>query len=134
MFGAVKLTKHPDIDQYKYSVYGIGFDSKRIFSHGKKIGKNVVIFGVDMRSSVHIDNKKKDTLILGKCPTQELERTLTVEKLCSINFTKNGKYIIKFKAKDSEIIACPLCLGNISKEISTGNMKKTGNTKNKDRK
>ena len=42
--------------------------------------------------------------------------------------------LLNLKAKDSEIVACPLCLGNISKEISTGNMKKTGNTKNKDRK
>ena len=38
----------------------------------------------------------------------------------------NGKEIIKFKAKDSEIVASPLCLGNISKDWSTDNMKKTG--------
>ena len=36
----------------------------------------------------------------------------------------NGTEIIKFKAKDSEIVASPLCLGNISKEWSTDNMKK----------
>ena len=34
--------------------------------------------------------------------------------------------IIKFKAKYSEIVVTPLCLGNISKGISVGNMKKTG--------
>ena len=28
LFGAVKLTKHVDVDQYKYSGYGIGFDRK----------------------------------------------------------------------------------------------------------
>ena len=33
-------------------------------------GKNVIIFGADMSSSVHVDNKKKDILILGKDPTQ----------------------------------------------------------------
>ena len=38
----------------------------------------------------------------------------------------NGKEIIKFKAKDSEIVASPLCLGNISKDWSAYNMKKTG--------
>ena len=38
----------------------------------------------------------------------------------------NGKEIIKIKAKDSEIVASPLCLGNISKDWSTDNMKKTG--------
>ena len=45
-------------------------------------------FGVDMSSSVHVDNKKKDILILGKGPTQGLgEHLLTVEKMYSINFT-----------------------------------------------
>ena len=38
----------------------------------------------------------------------------------------NGTEIIKFKAKDSEIAANPLCLGNISKYFSVDNMKKTG--------
>ena len=38
----------------------------------------------------------------------------------------NGTGIIKFKAKDSEIVANPLCLGNISDEFSAANMKETG--------
>ena len=38
----------------------------------------------------------------------------------------NGTEIYKFKAKDSKIIAVPLCLGNISKDWSVDNMKKTG--------
>ena len=38
----------------------------------------------------------------------------------------NGAEIYKFKAKDSEIVATPLCLGNISKNFSVNNMKKTG--------
>ena len=45
------------------------------------VGKNVIIFEVDMGSSSHIDNKKKDTLILGKGPPQGLEHTLTAEKI-----------------------------------------------------
>ena len=40
----------------------------------------------------------------------------------------NETEIIKFKVKDSEIVASPLCLGNISKDWSTANMKKTGLT------
>ena len=36
----------------------------------------------------------------------------------------NGIEIIKFKSKDSEIVATPLCLGNISKDWVVGNMKK----------
>ena len=38
----------------------------------------------------------------------------------------NGTEIINFKAKDSEILAYSLCLGNISKDWSQDNMKKTG--------
>ena len=40
-----------------------------------------------MNSSAHIDNKKKDKLVIGIGPTQGLERTLTAEKMYSINFT-----------------------------------------------
>ena len=40
----------------------------------------------------------------------------------------NGTEIYKFKAKDSEIVASPLCLGNISKDWSVDNMKRTGFT------
>ena len=36
----------------------------------------------------------------------------------------NGTEIHKFKAKDSEIVASPLCLGEISKEFSVDKMKK----------
>ena len=96
-----------------------------------------------MGSSTHIDNKKKD--ILRPCPIQGLgEHSLTAEKMYSINFTitnvhfclslhyngansyllVNGTEIYKFNAKDSEIVASPLCLGNISKNWSTDNMKK----------
>ena len=38
----------------------------------------------------------------------------------------NGIEIYKFKAKDSQIVASPLCLGNISKDCSVYNMKRTG--------
>ena len=38
----------------------------------------------------------------------------------------NGTKIYKFKAKDPETVATPLCLGNISKDWSVDNMKKTG--------
>ena len=41
----------------------------------------MIIFGVDVISSSHSDNKKKDILTLGKGPTQQLEHTLTAEKL-----------------------------------------------------
>ena len=40
----------------------------------------------------------------------------------------NGTEIYKFKVKDSEIVASPLCLGNTSRDWSTENIKKTGFT------
>ena len=56
------------------------------------MGKNVIIFGVDMSSSVHIDNKKKDILILGKGQTQELDdTTLTAEAHYSINLSRSNR-------------------------------------------
>ena len=75
------MTKSADIDKYGYSCYGTGFDRRSSFSFsGGGFGQNVLIFGVDMSSSAHIDNKKKDILVLGKRPTQGLEHTLAAEK------------------------------------------------------
>ena len=55
--------------------------------------ENVIIFGADMTSSVHIDNKNKDILILGERPIQGLDdSTLTVEAKYQINFAQSGKY------------------------------------------
>ena len=101
-----------------------------------------------MSSSAHIDDKKKNMLVLEKGPVQELEHTLTAEKMYSINFTVtnknfylslhyngansylfvNGTEIYKFKAKDSEIFVGPICLRNISDDWLVDNMKKTGFT------
>ena len=56
------------------------------------MGQNVIIFGADMSSSVHIDNKEKDILVLGEGTTQGLDDTiLTAEAKYSINFTLSGK-------------------------------------------
>ena len=47
---------------------------------GSGFVKNVKIFGTDMTSCVHIGNKKKDTLIFDRGPTQGLNATkLTTE-------------------------------------------------------
>ena len=82
LFGAVTLTKNADIDKCRYSGFGIGFDRRSSFLFpGGGFGQNIMIFGADMNSSPHIDNKGKDILILGKGPTQGLgEHSLTAEK------------------------------------------------------
>ena len=97
-----------------------------------------------MSSSVHVDNKRKYILILGKGPTQGLEHTLTAEKIYSINFTAtkkkfclilnyngeniylfvNGTEVYKFKAEDSKIATAPLYLANILKDWSVDDMEK----------
>ena len=100
-----------------------------------------------MNSSVHIDDKKRDILILGKDPTQGIDdTTLTAEAQYSVNFSRsnrkfclsmhyngsnsflyvNATKIYRFKAKDSEIKQYPLCLGNISGDSSANNMDRTG--------
>ena len=48
-----------------------------------------------MSSSAHIDNKKKDILVLEKGPMQGLEHTLTAEKMYSINFTVVRKKFVE---------------------------------------
>ena len=61
-----------------------------------------------------------------------INSTVTKMKFClNLNYNGansylfvNGTEIKKFKAKDSEVIAIPLCLGDISKDWSTDNMKK----------
>ena len=63
----IHLTKTADNDRYGYSGYVIGFDRHGNFSFpGTGLGRNIIIFGVDMSSSTKIYNKKKDILILGK--------------------------------------------------------------------
>ena len=71
LFGAVTLIKNIDIEKYEYSGYGNGFDRRGSFSFPSGgFGQNVIIFGVDISNSIHIDNKKKDILVLGRGPTQ----------------------------------------------------------------
>ena len=67
LFGLVELTKNADPDKSNYSDYGKIFYSRSEFSFTDgSVGKNVIIFWADMSSSVHIDNRNKDILILGE--------------------------------------------------------------------
>ena len=61
------MAKNAGTDKYKYQGHGIGFDLAGTFTHSDGgIGKNVIIFGVDMTSSKHANNKTKDVLVLGR--------------------------------------------------------------------
>ena len=148
LFGSVKLNKNTDLDKYKYTGYDIGFDSRLefLFTDGS-YGKNIINFGDDMSSSVHVDNKGKDISILGEGPTQGLDDiTLTAQSKYPINFTQSGKRFVlslhyngsnsflfvnatkvyQFKVKNTEIKDYALCLGNISKDFTINNLKKIG--------
>ena len=58
MFGALQLNMNSDIDKNEYIGYGIGFNSRSSFSANGEFGKNVIIFDVDTRFSIHNENKK----------------------------------------------------------------------------
>ena len=97
-----------------------------------------------MNSTMHIDNKGKDILMLGDGPTQGLDGTTldVTETNYSINFTQsnrkfclslyyngsnsflfvNAKNIYQFETRDSEIEKYPFCLGNISNYFTAINM------------
>ena len=58
------------------------------------MGKNVIIFGVDMSSSAFTNNKIKDILILGKGPAQGLDDTrFTAEAQYSLGFSRSNKNV-----------------------------------------
>ena len=144
----LKKLKIVTLVNYKYTGYDIGFDSKGNISFpGGSFGQNVIIFGADVSSSVHANNKTKNLLILVEGITEGLDdTTLTTEKMYPINFSTtkkklclslhyhgatsfsfvNGTEVIEFKAKYFEVVANPPCLGNISEDFSGDNMKKTG--------
>ena len=109
------------------------------------MGRNGIIYGADMRLSVHVHNKNKDILILGEEPAEGLDdTTLTAEVKYPINFTHPNKRFVlslhhngsnsflfaiatkiyQFQVKDSEIKDYALCLGKISKDFIDNNMKK----------
>ena len=132
----MSLTENAEPDKYEYSGYRILLDVRSQLSlFGGNWAKNIIIFGVDNSSSVHVNNKKKKMLVLGKGPTQGLDdATTTTEAKCSINFTEtrkrfvltlhyngsnsllfdNATKIYQFKGKYSAIKPYTLFLGNIS--------------------
>ena len=58
LLGAIKITKDVNTSHYAYSGYGICFDSGGTFTFGNITnGKNVIIFGINTRNSIHLTNK-----------------------------------------------------------------------------
>ena len=118
-----------------------------VIGSGPKCPRRPYYTLLDMSSSTHANNKRRSILVLGKDFIQGIDSTKNyAEKMYSTNFTVankkfclslhynghdsylfvNGKEIINFKAKDSEIAPYPLCLGGLSKDLSPSNALKTG--------
>ena len=128
LLGSVKLTKNTDLDKDKYSGYGIEFDSCSEFSS--------------------LDGSMEEMSLFLELTWAYLHVLLIRKKVSeySINFTQSGKRFVlslpyngsnsflfvnatkvyQSKAKNSEIKDYALCLGNILKDITINNMKKTG--------
>ena len=104
----------------------------------------VETFGADLSSSSHVNDKKNNILALDKDFVQGIMVQQLMQKNCiqsillkiikkfclSLHYNgansylfANGTEIYKFKAKDSELVVSPLCLGNISKDFSVDNIK-----------
>ena len=137
LFGAVKLIKNAMVlvlDWYQDMV--LDLIQEEVFHIQAE--EMAIIFGADLSSSVHANNKVNNILILGKDFIQGINATtIYAEKMYSTNFTVdnkrfclrlyyngdnsylfvNGKEIHKFKAKYSELVPHALCLGYM---ISSG--------------
>ena len=154
LFGAMKITKNADYSKYNYTGYGLCFDEGGGFGHTVKQGnfnrttnaRNVIIFGVDMSSSIHATNRANNIYVMGKECIQGInDTTIYAEKLFHNNFTElgekfvlslhyngdnsylfaNGRQELKFKAKDDQMINEKLCIGNLSCEWTKSESEKT---------
>ena len=155
LLGAMKITKNTDYSKNNYTGYGLCFVEGGEFGHTVKQGnfncttnsRNVIIFGVDMSSSIHATNRANNIYVMGKEFIQGINgTTIFAEKLFHNNFTElgeksvlslhyngdnsylfaNGRQELKFKAKDDQMINEKLCLGNLSGEWTKSESEKTG--------
>ena len=133
LFGSMKITKNTDSSKNNCKRYGLCFDEGGEFGHTVKQGnfnrttnaKNVIIFGVDMSSSVHVTNRVNNIYVMGKEFIQGInDTTIYAEKLFHNNFTEhgvkfvlslhyngdnsylfaNGRQELKFKVKDDQLL------------------------------
>ena len=155
LFGAMKITKNTDYSKNNYPGYGLCFDEGGELGHTVKQGnfnrttdaRNVIIFGVDVSSSIHATNRANNIYVMGKEFIQGInDTTIYAEKLFHNNFTEpgekfilslqydadnsylfaNGRQELKLKAKDDQMINEKLCIGNLSGEWTKSESEKTG--------
>ena len=102
LFISVELTKTADPYKYKYSGYNIGFDSSsELWITDGSMGKNIILFGVDVSSSMYIDNKGKQILILRYLNSKDF----TINKNKNIGLKGVAKFLsVDFNPIDSNNI------------------------------
>ena len=156
LFGAMQITKNAtDSDKNNYKGYGICFDGGGTFSHkitedgcaDNTMGRNPIIFRVDMSSSIHVTNRANHIYVMGEGLVQGIhDTTLYAEKNYWRNFTDpgkkfiislhyngdetylfvNGRQELKFKAKTDQLVKEKLCIGNLSDQWTSSESEKTG--------
>ena len=105
LFESVRITRNADPNKYSYSEYSIVFDSHSFVLFPNGWGRNVIISGADMRSSVHANNKYKDILILAKAGTKRLDNsTLTAEAEYCINFLRSQRKSLHYNGSNGFLI------------------------------
>ena len=104
LFGAMKITKNTDSSKNNYTGCGLCFDEGGEFGHTVRQGnfhrttnaKNVIIFGADMSSSIHVTNRANNIYVMGEDFIQGInDITIYAEKLFHNNFTEFGvKFVL----------------------------------------
>ena len=103
LFGAIKITKNADYSKNNYTGYGLCFDEGGEFSHTVRQGnfdrttdaRNVIIFGVDMSSSIYATNRANNIYVMGKEFIQGInDTTIYAGKLFHNNFTELGEKFV----------------------------------------
>ena len=151
----MEITKNADTSKYDYKGYGICFDEAGTFSHkitevGRAhttMGRNAIIFGVDMSSSIHATSTANHIYVMGEGLVQGIHDTmLYAEKNYWRNFTDpgkrfiislhynadenyffvNGRQELKFKPKTDQLVKEKLCIGNLSDQWTASESEKTG--------
>ena len=153
LFGAMEITKNADTSKYNYKGYGICFDEGNSFGHTIREGnfdhttnaRNVLIFGVEMSSSVHATNRANHVYVMGKGFVQGInDTTIYAENNFYRNFTDpgktfvlslhyngdesylfvNGRQQLKFKCKTDQLVKGKLCIGNLSDQWTASESEK----------
>ena len=155
LFGAMQITKDPsDNSKGDYKGYGTCFDES-LFSHTitqdgmqrTSNGKNVLFFGADMSFRWYATNRANHIYLLGEGLAQGInDTTIYAEKKYWRNFTEhgekfvlslhyngddsylfvNGRQVLKFKAKNDQLVKEKLCIGNFSDQWTASESEKAG--------